>query len=84
MQNQATHSAASSPDARKITEPTTTTPWIDRLGLAKFFKVSIRTVDGWKAENRVPFRKVGRRVLFNLDLVEASLAVFDVNAKRVR
>ncbi len=56
-------------------------PWVDRHGLAKHYTVSVRTADGWKAENRVPFRKVGRRVLFNLISVEAALAAYDVNAK---
>jgi hypothetical protein len=62
---------------------TLASPWADRHGIAKHYAVSVRTVDGWNAENRVPFRKVGRRVLFNLDLVEAALAVFDVKAKRI-
>lgn len=57
-------------------------PWVDRHGLAKHYTVSVRTADGWKAENRVPFRKVGRRVFFNLDSVEAALAAYDVKAKR--
>lgn len=56
------------------------TPWLDRRGLAKFYTVSVRTVDGWTASNRVPFRKIGRRVLFNVEQVEAALRAYDVNA----
>jgi excisionase family DNA binding protein len=58
-------------------------PWVDRHRIAKHYTVSVRTVDTWIAENRVPFRKVGSRVLFNLDMVEAALAVFDVIARRI-
>ncbi len=75
---------ASRPIAAEPPAPheSTASPWKDRHGIAKHYTVSVRTVDGWKAENRVPFRKVGRRVLFNLALVEAALAAYDVKAKR--
>jgi len=52
-----------------------------RHELAKFFKVSVRTVDGWTAQNLVPFRRLGRRIIFRIEQVEASLAAYDVTAK---
>jgi len=57
-------------------------PWMGRHELAKFFKVSVRTVDGWTAQNLVPFRRLGRRIIFRIEQVEASLAAYDVTAKR--
>jgi hypothetical protein len=44
--------------------------------------VSVRTVDSWTAQNLIPFRRLGRRIVFNLDQVEAALARFDVKAKK--
>lgn len=62
-------------------QATATTPWTDRHGLAKHQAVSVRTVDSWIAQNLIPFRRLGRRVVFNLEAVEAALARFDVKAK---
>jgi hypothetical protein len=77
------HSTASSLTARKIPAPQepSASPWIDRHGLAKFFNVSVRTVDGWTAQNLVPFRRLGRRIVFSVQRVEAVLSAFDVNSK---
>ncbi len=76
-------SEASRPIAAETLAPQepSASPWIDRHGLAKFFNVSVRTVDGWTAQNIVPFRRLGRRIVFSVPRVEASLAAFDVNSK---
>lgn len=55
--------------------------WLTRVEIAAHYQVSVRTIDSWTARNLVPFRKLGARVLFNIEKVEAALSRFDRHAK---
>ena len=46
---------------------------LDRKGLAEHYQVSLRTVDTWIKDRRVPFIKIGHNVRFDLDDVNQSL-----------
>lgn len=49
------------------------TPWMTRAELASHYRISKRTVDSWTASKKIPFRKIGRRILFNIEQVEAAM-----------
>jgi excisionase family DNA binding protein len=52
--------------------------------LAKRLGVSIRTIERWRYDGLIPFKKIGRRVvLHHLDEVLKALKVFD-NPARTR
>jgi len=52
--------------------------------LAKRLGVSIRTIERWRYDGLIPFKKIGRRVvLHHLDEVLKALKVFD-NPSRTR
>lgn len=44
-----------------------------RTELANHYRISKRTVDSWTASKLIPFRKIGRRILFNIEQVEAAM-----------
>jgi hypothetical protein len=81
MKNSTPRQKTSRPHTAETTN-STSADWYSRHDLAKHYKVSVRTVDAWTASNLVPFRKFGRRLIFNLAQVEAVLSSrFDVSAK---
>jgi hypothetical protein len=66
---------------QEIAVVNTSANWYSRHDLAEHYKVSVRTVDAWTAARLVPFRKFGRRLIFNLAQVEAVLSSrFDVGS----
>ncbi len=46
---------------------------IDARELASQLGVSVRTIRSWQARGLIPYIRVGRRILFNPDEVEAAL-----------
>lgn len=43
---------------------------INKKELAEYLNLSIYTIDTWVSQNRIPYIKMGRRVLFDLDEIE--------------
>ena len=41
--------------------------------IAEFLSVSVRTIEYWMADNRIPYVKVGKIVLFEPDKVRKSI-----------
>ena len=43
---------------------------INKKELAEYLRLSIYTVDAWVSQHRIPYIKMGRRVLFDLDEID--------------
>jgi len=43
---------------------------INKKELAEYLSLSIYTIDTWVCQSRIPYVKMGRRVLFDLDEVD--------------
>jgi len=52
--------------------------WTDRRGLAQHLKQSVRTVDNLRKQNIIPHVKIGRRVIFDIRAVDASIKRFEI------
>jgi excisionase family DNA binding protein len=50
--------------------------FLKKRELARHYGVSLRTVDKWVAQRKVPYLKIGYIIRFDLDKVEAALARF--------
>jgi len=67
-----------------ITHPFTTTPVASPIGLqrkadiAKLCNVSIRTIDQWIKERKIPSVKIGRTRRFQIGRVIAALERFEI------
>ena len=48
--------------------------------LSKLLAVSPRTVREWQSSRRIPYTKIGKVVLFDLDKVQAALKPFERKA----
>jgi excisionase family DNA binding protein len=48
--------------------------------LSKLLAVSPRTVRQWQASRLIPFHKIGKAVLFDLEKVQAALSRFERKA----
>ena len=67
--------------------PSNTTPQLDpysdylkKAQVAQKAQVSLRTLDHWIKQKRVPFIKIGRNVRFRWPAVEAALNRFEVHS----
>lgn len=56
--------------------------WVKKRALAKEVGVSLRTIDSWMAERKIPYLKVGGVVRFNPEAVWKALGRFEVRAAR--
>ena len=43
---------------------------LDKKEIAEYLNLSIYTVDTWVCQNRIPYVKIGRRVLFDLTEID--------------
>ena len=50
----------------------------DKLGISGRYGVSLRTVDNWMQERRIPYLKCGRLVRFNVSRCDAALSRFEI------
>ena len=46
---------------------------VRKRDIAEFLSVSVRTIEYWMADNRIPYVKVGKIVLFEPDKVRKSI-----------
>jgi excisionase family DNA binding protein len=56
---------------------------LSKRDLARELNVSIRTIDAWMHEKRIPFKKLGSRLIrFDLDRVEKALERYTIEEIR--
>jgi len=54
---------------------------INKKELAEYLSLSVFTIDTWVSQNRIPYVKMGRRVLFDLDDVDKWIEQLKVLSK---
>jgi excisionase family DNA binding protein len=55
----------------------------NKRDVAREYGVSVRTVDSWIAQKKIPYKKLGSRLIrFDLDEVERALSRYTVNEIR--
>jgi excisionase family DNA binding protein len=53
--------------------------FLSKQELALLYRVSLRTVDNWMAQHKIPFIRLSARLIrFNLERVKAALARYEI------
>jgi excisionase family DNA binding protein len=53
--------------------------WVTKRDVVREYGVSMRTVDKWIAERKIPYYKVGKLVRFDLDKVAKALERYTIH-----
>lgn len=58
---------------KSLTKASKRSEYLTKKEVAKKLKISIGTLDNWIRDDKIPFHKIGRRVLFKESEIEESI-----------